>query len=548
MPCPRFLLIPPCLRSLGARKEETHMDEENAYNEIPYDSRPFSQAHPNRMATIARLFDLTPADITKCRVLELGCASGGNLIPMACYLSGSEFVGVEYAKVHVEMAQKAISSLGLTNIRVKHESIMGVDDAWGQYDYIITHGVYSWVSKEVQEKILSIYKRNLAPNGIGYISYNTYPGWHVRGMLRHMMLYHVGQFSDSKKRLEQARALMDFMTSSVPVNDNYFGMLLKKEVEIIKKSRDDYLFHEHLERENNPVYFHQFAEQAASYGLEYLGEVEFGTMLDNGYPKNISETLRRISPNIIRKEQYMDFLRNRLFRQTLLCHGDSKIKRNVGPENVLGLLVASNATLENGPLDTSQEKVQVFKTRGNNMIRTNSPLAKAAFMALKEQWPCALSLDEMVDKAYEILGKSKMDDENQRRVLKLQLAADMLASYTSNVVEFHTYLPRFVTEAGEKPQASPLARYHASLGLSAVNMRHESIAIDVVEKNMLPVLDGTRTREEIAGHMLALAQNGVLSVKQNGEPARDPVLLRQIMQKTTHEALARLGAKAFLVA
>ncbi|HID29405.1 MAG TPA: class I SAM-dependent methyltransferase, partial [Desulfobacterales bacterium] len=205
-----------------------------SYDEVPYESQSFPQSHPDRLATLGRLFGLSPTPITCCRVLELGCASGGNLIPMAYHLPESKFVGVDLSKRQVEMGQKTIQDLGLKNIRIKHASITDVDSSWGVFDYIIAHGLYSWVPDEVQEKILSVSSDNLAPQGIAYVSYNTFPGWHMREMVRHMMLYHANQFEESSKRIEQARALMDFLARSVPTENNYYGMLLKSELELIR--------------------------------------------------------------------------------------------------------------------------------------------------------------------------------------------------------------------------------------------------------------------------------------------------------------------------
>jgi SAM-dependent methyltransferase len=189
------------------------------YNEIPYESRPFPQSHPDRLATLGRLFRMSPAPVTRCHVLELGCASGGNLIPMAYHLPGSKFVGVDLSERQVAMGDEAIEHLGLKNIRIQHASIMDVDSSWGVFDYIICHGVYSWVPDEVQAKILKIASENLAPEGIVYVSYNTYPGWHMREMIRHMMLYHANQFQETQERIDQARALVDFLAESVSAED-----------------------------------------------------------------------------------------------------------------------------------------------------------------------------------------------------------------------------------------------------------------------------------------------------------------------------------------
>ena len=177
-----------------------------------------------------------------------------------------------------------------------------------------------------------------------------------------MMLYHADQFDDTKERIEQARALMQFLESSVPTENNYYGQLLKNEFDLIKRSQDAYLFHDHLEDINAPIYFYQFIERAESHGLQYLSEAYFGSMLTSGFPKQVAETLNRISRRIINTEQYMDFLRNRTFRQTLLCHRDLPLKRKVGAEDVHGLLVASAATPEPEPVDLEPGKKQFFQT------------------------------------------------------------------------------------------------------------------------------------------------------------------------------------------
>ncbi|OQY60083.1 MAG: hypothetical protein B6245_03375, partial [Desulfobacteraceae bacterium 4572_88] len=141
------------------KNENSEMKDNSAqtsYDEVPYESHPFAQSHPDRLATLGRLFGMSPTPVTGCRVLELGCSNGGNLMPMAYQLPDSEFVGVDLSKRQAEMGEKTIQGMGLKNIRIEHASILDVDDSWGKFDYIITHGVYSWVPNEVQDKILAI--------------------------------------------------------------------------------------------------------------------------------------------------------------------------------------------------------------------------------------------------------------------------------------------------------------------------------------------------------------------------------------------------------
>jgi len=133
-----------------------------------------------------------------------------------------------------------------------------VNESYGKFDYQICHGVFSWVPNEVQNAILQIAQRNLTQDGIAYISYNTFPGWHMRGLIREMMRYHAANYSTAKIRTRQARGLLDFLTDSVPQDGGPFAALLKQEVEILRRHADHYLFHEHLEEVNTPLFFHQF--------------------------------------------------------------------------------------------------------------------------------------------------------------------------------------------------------------------------------------------------------------------------------------------------
>src|SRR5262249_6262531 len=211
--------------------------------------------------------------------------------------------------------------------------IMDVDHNTGQFDYIICHGVYSWVPAEVRDKILAICSQNLAPNGIAYVSYNTYPGWHIRGMIREMMAYHVRQFSDPKERVQQARAFVEFLTQAVGDPQTIYGGLLQIEADSLRKSSDTYIFHEHLEEVNRPVYFHEFAQSAAAHGLQYLAEAK-PHLLSQSLSVEAAKTLERIAGDLIAGEQYLDFVRNQTFRRTLLCHREVSLKRPPDPAQV----------------------------------------------------------------------------------------------------------------------------------------------------------------------------------------------------------------------
>jgi len=521
--------------------QSIELGTKTSYDEIPYESHPFPQSHPDRLATVGRIFGMNPAPVTKCRVLELGCASGGNLIPMAFNLRDSDFLGVDLSVQETTIGQATIQGLGLPNIRIAHASILDIDKSWGQFDFIISHGVYSWVPQNIQEKMLAICSDNLNPSGIAYISYNTYPGWHMREAIRRMMTYHIGQFSDNRQRLQQARALIEFLANSVPTDNSPYGMLLKSELEIVKKSQDYYLFHDHLEEVNLPVYFHQFAERAAVAGLQYLGEADFSVMLTSGFSPEVKETLQRISPNIINTEQYMDFLRNRFFRQTLLCHHDVALKRNLGGESVSNLLFASAAQPLDHPVDLTAHKKVSFRTPDGASIETNRPLTKAVFLVLREYWPRAINLDTLLGEAYRKLdGGGLLAGALENSSI---LAADLLQCYSARVVELHTWQADFVTKASERPQVTKLAAYFIAQGKNIVaNQRHEAVSLNAVEQQLVGFLDGSKDRAAMEEHLFDLVQRGKLTANRDGSIITNPDQVRAILDAALDAALEKMAS------
>src|SRR6195256_4746917 len=183
----------------------------NAYDRIAYRTLPMPQTHPDRLATIALLHGMAPRPVDRCRVLELGCGDGSNLIPMAYGLPGSEFVGVDLATTAVTSGAAAISALGLRNVVLHHLDVMDVSDAFGTFDYIIAPGLYSWVPEPVRDRILGICEAHLARHGVAFVSYNTYPGCHLRQAVWQILQFHVEGMTDPGERIAQARALAHFM-------------------------------------------------------------------------------------------------------------------------------------------------------------------------------------------------------------------------------------------------------------------------------------------------------------------------------------------------
>lgn len=527
----------------------------NTYDEVPYESHPFSQTHPSRLFVVGTLFGLRPPPVARCRVLELGCASGGNLIPMAYGLPDGHFVGLDLSARQVADGRQTVAQLGLTNVDIREASILDVDDSWGQFDYVIAHGVFSWVPNHVQEKILDIVARNMSPNGIAYLSYNTYPGWHMRGMIRDMMRYHSGRFNTPQLRTQQSRALLDFLAQSVRQDGNAYGAMLKQELETIRHQADHYLYHEHLEENNEPVYFHQFASRAAAHGLKYLGESRVGTMVTGNFGPEIEKTLRILATDQIQAEQYMDFLRNRMFRESLLVHQRVTPNWSIQPECLRVLHVASGARPvppqgHQGPWepDLLSEENLSYRSASGMTMATNRPVLKTVMRILQENWPGTIPFDILRRTARERIGGADPADPRVVAEDTSTVAVGLLNCYMSSDLIDLQGMPITVNRTpGERPTVMPWARIQATRSGTVTNRRHEVIRLTDLDKHLLPLLDGTNDRAAIVDRLTQVALGGSLNVQKDGITLYDPQQIRAALTSVIEPALQNVASQALLV-
>ena len=523
--------------------DDTRLDAQ-AYDEFPYEGYPFPLRHPERLATIAMLFGMQPPAVTTARVLELGCGTGGNLIAMAHAMPEATFTGYDISGVHVERARATIAALDLANITIEQRNILDVGGA-GQFDYIICHGVYSWVPENVQERILAVCREFLSENGVALVSYNTYPGWHMRGSVREMMRYHARQFGDAKLQVAQSRALLDFLVKSVDSEKTPYGMHLAGELKLLSSCDDYYIAHEHLERWNAPVYFHQFAERLARHDLQYLGESEFSTMVVKNLAAPVAETLSRGIRDVLRMEQYMDFIRNRTFRSTLLCHKERQLDRNITDARVKPLLMAAGMELMDASADLQTVKQETFKAANGVQFQTSAPLTRAALRVLGSAWPRAVPFAELAAGALRLIGSP---EPVASPVAESQLGNDLLQLYAANAIELHSMPSSFVTAVAEKPRASAVARLQASQGPRVTNFRHESLRLNDVERKLLGLLDGARDRGRVIDGLSVAVAAGELSLKRGDQPIADRADQLEQLGRFYDQMLPEFGRKALLAA
>jgi SAM-dependent methyltransferase len=463
-----------------------------SYDEMPYIDAAFPQTHPDRLATVARLFSISGTLRRKLSSPRAGCASGSNLIPMAID-SGGHFHRHRPLRAPGRAGAKMVNLLNLKNIDLRHANVLSVDASFGQFDYIICHGIYSWVPQHVREKILTICRDNLAPQGVAYISYNTLPGWHMMGMVREMMIFHASQFPDARTKVLQARALLDFLAKSIPPSGPY-GMALKGVLDMIRPAADGYLFHEYLEDINEPIYFREFAASAAQHGLQYLADADFGSSTIAALPRPVAETLRRVASDMVRMEQYLDFVRNRAFRQSLLIHQGITPERAIGGDILKSLHVASSAQYVSKRPSLVQGVTEAFRVPNGPTATPSNAVTKAALQLLADngRWPCrsatlATARLRLEPRPPLLIRDSTTDDLPRQdccnAMRRVSWVLDDVAAPLSDTVS---------SPGGDTscPRAGAAQR-------AVTNLRHGPVRLDAFLRRLLPLLDGTRDQNAL---------------------------------------------------
>jgi methyltransferase-like protein len=474
---------------------------ENPYNQVPYHSAPFPQAHIGRLATMASLLGLNPPDIRACRVLELGCNDGSHLIPMAMEFPDSQFVGIDLAEHPIARAADVAAELGLENITFRAADVMQLGGQPGECDYLVAHGLYSWVPQPVQEKILELCSRLLAPSGVAYISYNCYPAWHIREMTRNMVRIHTAGITDPAEIRNRAIALLAAIYRSESEQEPY-REAVRAEMDRIVAKDAILCYHDDFGEHNLPVYFSEFVRRAGVHGLQFVTEADPTDLQHADFAPEMRESLAQIA-DTVEREQFFDFLTLRGFRRTLLCRDDLVLDRTLPLERLRSLHYS--AALKGPPEapDTADFSPAEFTAPNGSSVTVNQPFVKAVLYELSRAWPASLSFSQLLEKA-RVMAPLLNTADAEMMLREVLLRMHMPALLEIGIAPYA--YPAIVTA---RPQASRLARFQIRNGSRVTSLRHRSVDIDhPAGRALLPLLDGTR---DLAALCTALASsNGVV--------------------------------------
>ncbi len=460
------------------------MPDAEAYAEIPYPGLAFPQTHPDRLALLATLHGLEPAPPAAARVLEVGCADGLNLVAMAGHSPGLTAVGFD--RVDPALGREAAAALGLGNVRLERADLLDARD-WGAFDYVVAHGLYAWVPDAARDALMALFSRCLAPHGVAFVSYNALPGARLRTMLREMALLHAGAEAGTSERVDSARELYDFLAPWAQDRPDAYGAVLASELARLRRLPKPVLAHDDLGSRYDPVWLRDVALHADRHGLRYLADAEPAELRADRQPPGVDEQLDALaSGNRVVWEQYADLLAGRAFRQTLLCRGDAPVDEAIEPERLARLWFRAT---ESAGIGTAPRGQAGAAPDGGARVRNGSS-GSAAVSRLALARPRSVAFGEL---------RETLGDPDPGA-----LAAELWRAFRAGEVELSAAPDRHVTAAGERPEASPVARWQAARGPELTSLSHDPVRLDdPLGRFLIRLCDGTRDRPALADALVA---------------------------------------------
>ena len=472
------------------------------YDRTQYASNAFFYSSPGHLRAAAHLYGVETVPVTNARVLELGCAAGGNLLPFVLAYPDAQAVGVDLSPVQIQQGQKVVRDLDIKNLDLRAMSLTDIDKDFGEFDYIIVHGVFSWVPPEVRQAILRICRENLSPKGIAYISYNTYPGWKAGDIVRDAMLLHSHAAADDDEKLASAKAMLTLLSDGLAEN-NPLAPSLRGAVAQLKTHSDYYVAHEYLEAFNSPCYFLEFADAAQQAGLMYVGDAEPQGELSAAYGQNVqlNHSLIAIGQPKVLRQQYLDFSVGRNFRKSMIIAETPEEGLSNDPDlSRLGDLRWAGFFTKSEDVGAPRDMVVYINQKGRS-LNTREPEVIAVLDALSHVWPASMSLDELTEHAQvKVLAESGVESVGKavqhaiETLFKLGILNYSLGS--SSYDDINSDAPQLIPGLAHMMEQKS---QNLTFGIGQFNFWHDCINLQLKEAEafLVPHINGKNTENQL---------------------------------------------------
>lgn len=521
----------------------------DSYDETPYISLPFSFTAPGSLRAVASLYGLASPSLENARVLEMGCAAGGNLLPFALNHPNAQVVGIDLSPQQIEAGQRVAEAAGARNLDLRAMSLTDITADFGQFDYIICHGVFSWVPPDVRDAILRICRTNLAPEGIAYISYNIYPGWKASDVIRDAMILNSFGAETPQEKLGRAKDMLALIENGL-WDDNPLQSALRHTAQKLRSQSDHYLVHEYLEAINSPCYFLEFAAAAQQAGLAYLTDAEPQLSFPSTYGTKVAQGLSGLSVNAGRemREQYLDFAVGRSFRKSLLVHSERAeaiLDQPDGSAFTRMQLAADLRALP--PVAGAPAQHRQYRSPRGATLTSHDPIAHTAMDMLAQAWPQTVAFEAVLEAARKHAPGTSTED------ITSALLSHIIALVQSNSLQY-----RLEPIAYQAPHAKPTLVPGAQELLQEVckpgcqvgmhSLWHQGVAppADALSRHVMSLIDGTRSATELRSAVRDALTSG-RHAHPNGQSYKGARNLEPVAQEFLNSLLAELRRTGLLL-
>ncbi|WP_051906495.1 class I SAM-dependent methyltransferase [Methylomarinum vadi] len=285
--------------------------------ELDYVGNYYDFQSPVLLNYIAGLNGMNPPDnLQNFDYCELGCGKGVTLNLLADANPDSHFIGIDFNESHIQAARQQAEDCDIKNVRYFPYSFDQLDQKdLPEFDYIVLHGVYSWISPELRGHIVNFIRRKLKPGGVVMVSYNALPGKALDKILRDMMLTYAN--TQDVSLLEKTSHGISYLDYLAQHKAPFFQQNPKAidKVALLKKQDMRYVAHEYFGEHWNPLYFSDVYKEMQTAGMQFAGQTEIMANYANlAFPSGFQDQFNQSSDRIS-LEIHRDFILNNGFRR-----------------------------------------------------------------------------------------------------------------------------------------------------------------------------------------------------------------------------------------
>jgi SAM-dependent methyltransferase len=367
------------------------------YDEVPYPSYPVEWSAPERLAVASFVHGGPRPPLDGYRVLELGCGDGANLLPLAYYRPRASFVGVDGSAIAMATAERRRAALALSNLQLIHADFRTAGErVSGTFDFILMHGVLSWVPADVRQGLLALCAGRLRPGGLLYLNYNARPGWNIRQMVRDLLLKQTAAAAtDLRARAAQAqRIAATFAACFAAAGDHPYARLMERELRLVCESHASYVAHEYLAADNHAFWRSELLAIACGHGLAYVADADFNYpsgRIDPALPDRIARA--GLDGDGTDVEDTVDLLSFRQLHSPILT--TSPLTKIAPTSAELARLIVASCLEPIG--DAHADGAASYRHPTGFEVEARTEPMRAALARLRSRWPGGLRASQLFD-------------------------------------------------------------------------------------------------------------------------------------------------------